>query len=109
MPEFKIDPRGAKCEICGKHMSISNGCNVGAYGWKDGSRVGPVRFGDEADDWSHDAHGRGRCHDCGCRIGFAHHVGCDVERCPVCGRQAISCEEHMAEAHIYKTKGRKTQ
>lgn len=32
-----------------------------------------------------------RCHDCGAKVGFLHHPGCDVERCPRCLEQAISC------------------
>jgi len=34
-----------------------------------------------------------RCHDCGIlnKMGNLHHFGCDVERCPRCGRQLISC------------------
>jgi len=34
----------------------------------------------------------GYCHDCLVQPGQLHHVGCDMERCPVCGDQAISCD-----------------
>jgi len=33
----------------------------------------------------------GRCHDCNIQHGNYHHPGCDVERCPRCGGQLISC------------------
>lgn len=33
----------------------------------------------------------GRCHDCGIKHGGKHHPGCDVERCPKCKGQLISC------------------
>jgi hypothetical protein len=33
----------------------------------------------------------GRCHDCNIKHGGYHHPGCDVERCPKCGGQLISC------------------
>lgn len=34
-----------------------------------------------------------RCHDCGIvnKKGNIHHSGCDMERCPVCKGQLISC------------------
>lgn len=32
-----------------------------------------------------------RCHDCGIKTGGFHHPSCDVERCPKCGGQLISC------------------
>ena len=31
------------------------------------------------------------CHDCGCKEGELHQPGCDMERCPFCGGQLISC------------------
>ena len=34
-----------------------------------------------------------RCHDCNIvnKKGNYHHLGCDMERCPKCGGQLISC------------------
>ncbi len=31
------------------------------------------------------------CPDCLCPVGTNHHPGCDRERCPKCGGQAIAC------------------
>lgn len=33
----------------------------------------------------------GRCHDCNVAPNGFHHPGCDMERCPACGGQLISC------------------
>jgi hypothetical protein len=35
--------------------------------------------------------GAAGCHDCGTPVGGLHHPGCDVERCPRCEGQAITC------------------
>ena len=46
---------------------------------------------------------KNRCHDCRAVPGAVHHHGCDMERCPACGEQSISCgcvwagEEHLDE------------
>jgi hypothetical protein len=32
-----------------------------------------------------------RCHDCNCKEGEIHQLGCDMERCPWCGGQLITC------------------
>ena len=39
----------------------------------------------------------GRCHDCRIKHGGIHHSECDVEKCPLCDGQLISCDcKHKA-------------
>ena len=58
-----------------------------------------VRYGDEKSDWGAETT---PCHDCGVLKGDLHVPSCDVEECPVCGRQLISCD---CEFENYAAKG----
>lgn len=61
-----------------------------------GKLFDPIKCGDEG-DWYNEVVGtenekEARCGDCGCHIGEQHTMGCDIERCPNCGLQLISCD-----------------
>lgn len=89
----------AKCELCNQEMTEGVSCTDVKYKIGD-ECFDPIKYGDEpADvingvtvDWQSEL-----CHDCKTPKGGYHHPGCDVERCPKCGGQIISCDCDIIE------------
>ena len=88
------------CDYCGREMLKASGCT---YEWVEigGSVYERVLYGDESlagftQEQRRKVYRRladpdHRCHDCAAEIGTVHHFGCDMEECPLCGGQMISC------------------
>lgn len=55
-----------------------------------GARYYPIKVGDEG-DWYED-NPSAVCGDCGSKFGEQHLPQCDIERCPACGGQMLSCD-----------------
>ena len=51
----------------------------------------PIKCGDPV-DWYENDDGTAKCGDCGVGIGCQHKSGCDIERCPRCHLQLLSCD-----------------
>lgn len=81
---------GAICTRCNRDMLATPGCDHVTYDFEY-VLLTALRFGTDDDkaDW---ADKDGRCPDCGCKVGEFHHESCDVEVCPNCGDQMLSCE-----------------
>lgn len=75
------------CNWCKKEMSSHevDTCNAMVY-FPDGVTMAPVPYNSDYGDENH------RCHDCNIKKGGVHHPGCDMEKCPRCGGQLISCD-----------------
>ena len=72
----------ATCQICTREMKLAQGC-AAKHIIIDGKR-----FERSTEHYNEPA---GICYDCCATHGQIHHYGCDVERCPACGLQLMSC------------------
>lgn len=77
-----------KCQCCNRDMIEAYGCDYSPI-IHHGKKYRPIKVGDPGDIYY--GKEKSRCGDCGAITGHYHHVGCDLERCPVCGEQLISC------------------
>jgi hypothetical protein len=77
-------------------MLEAAGCVEHSFRSKDEAKeYGAITYGAEDEDWGA-ASGK-NCGDCNCAPGRFHHAGCDVERCPRCGGQALGCDCHLLD------------
>jgi hypothetical protein len=88
LKQIEQDERYAECGSCGREMSaILGGCGV-AYAGIGGKAWARIHFG--AEDYPSEVYER-PCHDCNALPGQLHHVACDMERCPKCQGQMLTC------------------
>ncbi len=76
----------AVCSWCHGEMTTAISCIVEAFHQK-GHHLDMIAFGDEPGRRTTGE----RCGDCGVFRGGWHHPGCDLQQCPACGRQLMSC------------------
>jgi hypothetical protein len=86
----------AKCGWCRQEMLEADECkeNYIVEYPNYGGTLSSIRYGDETrygDDFAKDYKSDKRCHDCNVLLNNYHHPGCDMEECPKCCRQLISC------------------
>jgi hypothetical protein len=73
----------AECTYCKREMTMCISCsNNKKIEFPDGTKLPSVPY--HSDD-------NLQCHDCACPPEGYHHPGCDMERCPRCEGQLISC------------------
>ena len=76
----------AACHLCGREMTTGASCTLEVL-HRHGLPFPMARYGNEP---SRPA-AVGRCGDCGVAPGAFHHPGCDLQDCPACGGQLLSC------------------
>ena len=84
----------AKCEDCEQEMLHSKSCDF------DMIRINGETY--KRNTVYHDVNEY--CHDCGILNGGVHHMGCDMERCPICDGQMIACDCDWADYQLGSTK-----
>lgn len=76
------------CNWCNNEMLAASVISCGGnttVDFPDGESLPALPYENEYREEDH------RCHDCNVKLGGFHHPGCDMERCPKCKGQLISC------------------
>jgi hypothetical protein len=84
----------AICNACHQDMLHAERCTANRLiTFADGERFKVIPFGfEDGGAFSEEERSNVHCGDCGVRPGGAHHPGCDIEMCPRCRQQRISCD-----------------
>ena len=80
----------AICQWCEQEMLTAASCTVKAL-HESGNHVDLVAYGGEGGWMGRMARSGARCGDCGVKPDGFHHLGCDLQRCPLCRGQMLSC------------------
>lgn len=92
-----LEKKHAVCQDCGKPMDTGVGCTLKELNRKK-MVYGRIPYGEEKrmHEGLAPEYVKGMfdtpCHDCNVTKGQYHHLGCDMEECPRCGGQLISCD-----------------
>lgn len=78
----------ATCTACGLEMN-GQGCEITHLEFENGETHQRIPF--QPDEFMGDASDI-HCGDCNTHPGGYHHLGCDMEECPRCHGQLLSCE-----------------
>ena len=76
------------CDRCGRDPQSTDGCDPVLFA--DGVTP-PILRGNEPGLAPRQPLPE-RCHSCGARVGYSHHLYCDVEACPRCRGQLLFCD-----------------
>jgi len=88
--ENETKPRTfAICDLCQQEMCPGQGCTLSTI-TSAGITYDRIKAGDGG-DYEPITEPGDFCHDCNVTLGQYHHLGCDMERCPVCHGQIIGC------------------
>lgn len=71
-------------------MAIGQACTVTAIPLT-GRSFERLVLGAESQEWWLGVEPPAECHDCNVVAGQLHHLGCDMEQCPNCGNQLLTC------------------
>lgn len=80
----------AICTSCNQEMLEVDGCTRTIVEFQYDTILPSIRYGDETRFYRPESHDR--CGDCNVAVGQYHHSGCDIEECPQCHRQLLSCD-----------------